>query len=423
MEILVDAGEALPRIKDEIAAATSRVHLAVWHLEPGFEIEPPGLSIKDLLAQVARSADVRVLMWGGTPLPTPFHPSRRDMRAVCAELAAAGVSCALDSKERPLHCHHEKIIVVDDRVAFVGGLDLTTLGGDRHDDILHIPRGSIGWHDAAACLSGPIVNDVSDHFSMRWKEVTGERLAPVPTLEPTSEGVEAQIVRTVPEKAYSTLPRGDFRILEAYVRALRSATRLVYLENQFLWSNEIVSLLADKLRHPPDESFRLLLVLPSKAMTGTDNTLGQLSLLEEADAGADRLLVCTAYAHDGPHAQPIYVHAKIGIVDDRWLTIGSANLNEHSLLNDTEVNLIACDEQLARQTRQRLWAEHLETAVENVLADPTELFDAAFRPVAREQADRLTRGMPPTGRIAKLPGVSRRSKRMLGPIQDLLIDT
>ena len=64
-------------------------------------------------------------------------------------------------------------------------------------------------------------------------------------------------------------------------------------------------------------------------------------------------------AHQGAVSSPVYVHAKIGIVDDRWLTIGSANLNEHSLFNDTELNVLTCDPELARGTRLRLWSEHL----------------------------------------------------------------
>ena len=75
------------------------------------------------------------------------------------------------------------------------------------------------------------------------------------------------------------------------------------------------------------------------------------------------------------------MHAKIGIVDDRWLTVGSANLNEHSLFNDTEMNVVTCDAALARDTRLRLWAEHLE--LDDVdAADPATLVDEHWRPIA-----------------------------------------
>ena len=86
------------------------------------------------------------------------------------------IQCALDSHERPLHCHHEKTIVIDDRVAFVGGIDLTAESGDRFDSSEHHARAAVGWHDVSTRIEGPAVADVSAHFRMRWREVTGETL-------------------------------------------------------------------------------------------------------------------------------------------------------------------------------------------------------------------------------------------------------
>ena len=135
----------------------------------------------------------------------------------------------------------------------------------------------------------------------------------------------------------------------------------MYLENQFLWAPELVELLAAKLRDPPHDSFRLVVVLPSKANNGQDDTKGQLGRLVAADGGAGRLLAATLRSLTGTRDDPLYVHAKVGIVDDRWLTVGSANLNAHSLLNDTEMNVCTDHRELARHTRLRLWAEHLDT--------------------------------------------------------------
>ena len=91
-----------------------------------------------------------------------------------------------------------------------------------------------------------------------------------------------------PEKLYEFAPRGDFRIIEAYLRALRSAQQLVYLENQFLRSPEIVNILADKLRRPPADEFRLVIMLPGRPNTGEDDTRGQLALLAEVKPTATR---------------------------------------------------------------------------------------------------------------------------------------
>jgi phosphatidylserine/phosphatidylglycerophosphate/cardiolipin synthase-like enzyme len=320
-----------------------------------------------------------------------------------------------------MHCHHEKTIVVDDRVAFVGGIDLTADSGDRFDSQSHPARGQVGWHDACACIAGPAVTDVARHFAMRWHEVTGEVLrAPAPAHPAGS--VELQIVRTVPEKVYGAVPDGDFRIIESYVRALRGAQRLIYLENQFLWSPEISSVLVEKLRNPPHEDFRLLVVLPAKPNNGGDDTRGVLGELIDADRGAGRLVACTLFARAGKLADPVYVHAKIGIVDDEWLTLGSANLNEHSLFNDTEMNIVTHDHETARRTRLRLWVEHLELAAEEVDGDPTRVIDELWKPISKEQLARRQAGEPLTHRLVRLPHLSSRSERLLGPLQGLLVD-
>ena len=120
--------------------------------------------------------------------------------------------------------------------------------------------------------------------------------------------------------------------------------------------------------------------------------------------------------------EALYVHAKVAIVDDRWLTVGSANLNEHSLFNDTEINIATCDPMLARHTRLALWAEHLDRTVEEIDHDPTTVIDGLWRPIAEEQVHRRSNGLALTHRLMQLPAVSRRAERLVGPMRGLLID-
>src|SRR5439155_26465813 len=223
----------------------------------------------------------------------------------------------------------------------------------------HPRRSRLGRHDAAARVCGPAVADVASHFACRWREVSGEAIAPAPAQADAGE-LQLQVVRTVPENVYEFCPRGDFRVLEAYTRALRAARSLVYLESQFLWSSHVVEILASKLSDPPSDGFRVVVLLPAKPNNGADMTRGQLGVLADADRSGERFLAATISARSGSLVAPLYVHAKIGIVDDAWLTIGSANLNEQSLFNDTEKNLVCCDQPLARDVRLRLWSEHLE---------------------------------------------------------------
>jgi phosphatidylserine/phosphatidylglycerophosphate/cardiolipin synthase-like enzyme len=180
--------------------------------------------------------------------------------------------------------------------------------------------------------------------------------------------------------------------------------------------------LRDKLTNPPDPGFRMLFVLPANPKSGNDDTRGVLAELIDADDDDGRMLACALYARSGPRADPIYVHAKVAIVDDRWLTLGSANLNEHSLFNDTEMNIVAHDAELAVRTRQRLWAEHLELPPDQIPADATRAIDELWKPISAEQLERRTTGRPLTHRLVRLPHVSRRTRRVLGPIDSVVVD-
>ena len=413
VELLVDGAEALPRMVADIAAAQSHVHLAGWFFSPDFRMGHGGPTLKELLAGAAERCEVRVLAWAGAPLPL-FHPDRGEVRTTRDELTrGTRIEMTLDAKERPLHCHHEKLVIVDDRVAFVGGIDLTDFAGNRLDHSHHLPRDTLGWHDACVRLEGPVVADVAEHFALRWPRALPPRGRPG---EHVGGGLEVQLVRTVPERVYDGLPNGEFTILESYVRALRGAQRLVYLENQFLWSPEIVKILAAKLRKPPADDFRLLVLLPAKPNNGAEDTRGQLGVLADAAVrGGDehRFLACTL-VQPGPSGGPVYVHAKIGIVDDNWLTIGSANLNEHSLFNDTEVNVVLRDDSFVRAARLRLWSEHLARSAAELEGDPCRVVDELWHPLSEEHSEGQ--------KFRKLSHVSRRTRALLGPLNGLIVD-
>ena len=424
LEVLVDGAGAFAQIAQAIEQARHSVYLTGWHIAPEFELirGDRAVGVGPLLAQAAEQVDVRVLMWAGSPLPA-FHPTRREAAQAVKNLTRrTRIRCQTDPREHPLHCHHEKTIVIDGQVAFVGGIDMTDLAGDRYDTSGHPARRRLGWHDVTTRLTGPAVGDVLDHFSMRWLELTGEH---VPAEEPPGPAGThtVQVVRTVAEDMYDLLPRGDFRVLESYIRAITRAERYIYLENQFLWAPEIARRLAQKLRQPPSDEFRIVILLPSKANNGQDDTRGQLGVLESADAGRGRLSVATLRSLSGTRDDRLYVHAKVGIIDDRWLTIGSANLNAHSLLNDTEMNVVCDDPALARNTRLRLWSEHLQVE-EAAISDqtPSAVIDGLWRPIAAQQLERRRAGAPPTHRLLALPGVSKRSGRLLGPLVGLVDD-
>ena len=426
VEVLIDGEAYFPALIEAIESAERFVHVAGWALDPDFQLRrgESSLTVRELLSEAAKRVDVRVLLWAGAPAPV-MKPTRSEVREIAARLTkGTQIQCGRDSHERPMHCHHEKIVVIDGRIAFVGGIDLTALSGDRYDSPTHPYRGSIGWHDVSTRVAGPAVADVANHFALRWFETTGEH---APTAEPSGPvgASTVQVVRTVPDSVYRhLLPQGDYRLLDAYRGALQQAQNLIYIESQFLWSPEIVAIIGEKLVHPPGDEFRVLLILPARPQSGNDDTRGQLALLEDCDraGGGGRLLACALFAHRGAERAQIYVHAKVAVIDDRWLTIGSANLNDHSLFNDSEMNIVTDDAELATATRHRLWAEHLQLPITRVSGEPHHVIDSLFAPTAQDQLDRHNAKTPTTNRLIRQTAGSRRVEHLLGPLDSLAVD-
>src|SRR5206468_2633947 len=123
----------------------------------------------------------------------------------------------------------------------------------------------------------------------------------------------------------------------------------------------------------------------------------------------------------GPGGNPVYVHSKAAVVDDACLTVGSANLNEHSLFNDTEANVVVRDPALAREVRLRLWEEHLERPREEIDGNPARVFDELWKPLAEQRLEQRRRQGWADGKLTLLPHVSRRSEALWGPLNGLFV--
>lgn len=194
---------------------------------------------------------------------------------------------------------------------------------------------------------------------------------------------------------YPFAPRGERSIARAYVKAFARARRLIYIEDQYLWSRNVALTLARALRTRPD--LRLVVVVPrfpdeDGRLSGPTNRIGQLTALRVLhDAAGDRVAVYDLARED----VPIYVHAKVCIVDDVWMTIGSDNLNRRSWTHDSEVSCAILDatlddrrpldpaglgdgaRRLPRETRLDLWREHLQCTALPI--DPLIGFDLLRR--------------------------------------------
>ena len=157
------------------------------------------------------------------------------------------------------------------------------------------------------------------------------------------------MLRTYPAKqpAYPFAPDGERSVARAYLKALRRARRLVYLEDQYFWSESAARALADALRAHPE--LRVVVVVPrypdrDGRVAGPAARIGReraTRIVEQA--GGDRVLVCDLENEDGT---PIYVHAKVCVVDDVWLMVGSDNMNRRSWTHDSELSCAVLDDTL-----------------------------------------------------------------------------
>lgn len=298
-----------------------------------------------------------------------------------------GLRFALDGNHPVAASHHQKVVVIDDALAFVGGLDLTIRRFDtrehrRHDSCRTDPAGQPygPFHDVQMAVSGEIAAALGALARQRWLRATGETIhTPGITGHHWPRGL-AQAAHAVPvaisrtEPAYNGQP-AITEIRQLYIDALTAARRYIYIENQYFTA----AFLGDALRtilageDPPE----VIVVLPERTSGWLqEHTMGLLrgrlvGLLRTADRH-HRLRICYPHADDLGDDY-IRVHSKVLIVDDRLLSIGSANTNNRSMGLDTECNLTieACDGPGAgaiRDFKDDLLAEHLHLSRREVHA-------------------------------------------------------
>ncbi len=190
-----------------------------------------------------------------------------------------------------------------------------------------------------------------------------------------------QILRTYPSKrpAYPFAPDGERSIARGYSRAFERARRLIYIEDQYFWSDLVAAALADALRREPE--LRVIAVVPrfpeeDGRISGPPMLYGQRLAWETLhEAGGDRFAM---FDLENAAGVPIYVHAKVCVVDDHWMTIGSDNLNLRSWTHDSELTcaVVDPDGELPRSVRGSLWAEHLGLPADDPrLSDLTSALD------------------------------------------------
>jgi phosphatidylserine/phosphatidylglycerophosphate/cardiolipin synthase-like enzyme len=417
----------------------------------------PGTEVATVLSNLARRrVDVRGLVWRSHPDQVGL--SEQEALRLADVVNEAGGELLLDERVRRAGSHHQKLVLVRhlgheaDDVAFLGGIDLCH---GRRDDGRHLGDPQAieldrrygdrpPWHDVQVELRGPAIGDVSHTFRERWDDPTPldhrnpwraamarvarepRRPKPLPPrpADPGTAGPHAvQVLRTYPAKGppYPFAPDGERSIARAYAKAFRRARQLIYLEDQYLWSEHVVGALADALR--ANDELRLIAVVPryperDGRISGPAERIGHQQALDLMhEAGGRRVAV---YDLENDEGTPIYIHAKVGVIDDVWAIVGSDNLNLRSWTHDSELSCAVLDatgderepldpgdqgdgaRQFARDLRLRLAAEHLGRAADDrELLDPGHTFELWRATAAALDSwhDGGGRGPRPPGRI------------------------
>jgi phospholipase D1/2 len=397
--VIVDAANYFAAVRAAVQNARHSVLLIGWDFDTRIKLDRPdaGSKVPNRLGKylkwvVQRRPDLRVyvLRWdlgtiralarGSTPFVIlDWMHSKSEGR----------IRFKLDGAHPAGSAHHQKVVVIDDALAFCGGIDMTADRWDTREHLDENPervrpttkRRYGPWHDVSTAVDGDVARALGELARERWKRATGEDLEPPPPiesawpegLEPSFRDVEVAVSRTEPEYEGQ---RGVHEIEALYLAAIAAAERTIYIESQYFASRKIAEAMAARLREPDGPE---IVVINPETADGwlEEKVMGSsrarlLHLVREADRD-DRFRLYTPVTARG---RPIYVHAKVMVVDDRLLKVGSSNLNNRSLGFDTECDLSvetrpgALDGSLGRSIvglRNDLVAEHL--GVENAVLE------------------------------------------------------
>jgi phosphatidylserine/phosphatidylglycerophosphate/cardiolipin synthase-like enzyme len=359
--LLIDMEAYFDAAMDAMSRAKHCVHLLNWAFEASTLFHPePGCTgkasdrIGNFLIALAKrpEIDVRVLCWkSAMPVAATQHFFPFVDRRV---FTGTQVKFVLDGKLPIGACHHQKVIVVDDAIAFCGGGDI---GPDRWDTPAHLddnPRREKtrrdnkcfdSRHEVMGLVDGPAAAALGELFRDRWRRATGEALRSCPPvrpprwpgrIKPAFKDIDVGLSRT--GSAWRDHP--EIRETEAlHVRSIRAARTCIYMESQYFTSPLIAAELAKRLREPAGPEVVLISTEHSPSyfdQVTMDRT--RLTFIRTLKA-ADRHGRFHAYSPVTTLGRTIIVHAKLTVVDDVLLRIGSANVNNRSLGFDTECDM------------------------------------------------------------------------------------
>lgn len=421
--VLIDAEEYFRHLEAALRKARRSILIIGWDFDASIRLLP-GDSASPALGDLLRSLvdehpelEVRLLIWNlstvhapGATLPLLLGAPWQDHPRI---------SLRLDSPHPVYGAHHQKIVCIDEAVAFSGGIDLTV---NRWDTTEHRPEdrrrtcedGSLydAVHDIQMVVDGEAARSVATVAFDRWRVATGETVARQPAagdlwpdgLTPEFNDIPVAVARTTPRR----FRRGIREIERLSYDALRAARRSIYIEAQYFADFRIVDNLAPALAKKDGPEIVILVPRQGHGFverwvmdSNRDRCFRQL---RKADRfGRLRTVYPVVASREGDC--PIFIHAKLLIVDDKFLRVGSANLNRRSTGLDTECDLAveALDSDTERgiaNVRARLLAEHLGEEM-TAISDKLDLGGAGLARLIDDQPAHAPRALRPYTHIAR----------------------
>ena len=395
--LLIDGAAYFDALRRALPLAQNSIMIVGWDIRSDLSLDPLGdhRPLRSCLRRLLKrrpQLQIRVLVWDW---PFFFSLDREPLPQLQFGFARSRrLRLVLDCEHPAAACHHEKIVVIDGRLAFCGGIDLSAGRWDRPEHRPHEPaRGRVGrairppFHDCMLMVEGEPARALDELVGERWYAATGERLPPPDHraslwpvgIEPWLSPARVGLCRTRPAWSGRTEAR---EVESLYLRAIGAARRSVYIENQYLTVLPVADALAARLREPDGPE---VVIVGPKACEGVVETAvmdrGRAEFLKRlrADDRFGRLRVLHPVNAEGADAPvPINVHAKLMIVDDRLLVVGSANLSNRSMRLDTECNLALeaqgeSDRSAVLRARDALLGEHLGCGPETFAARVRDL--------------------------------------------------
>jgi phosphatidylserine/phosphatidylglycerophosphate/cardiolipin synthase-like enzyme len=357
---LVDAQDYFCAVWEALANARHSILLLGWGFDPRTRLQPDGFEGPDdpdeighVLLRLARERpelDIRVLIWkSALPIAASqeFFPHKARQW-----FEKSRVHFRLDDMTPLSGCHHQKVLVIDDRVAFCGSGDF---GTDRWDSPAHLDADSRRIdpdfqqhpprHEVMMLVDGAAAKALGELSRERWRRATEETLEPPPaathdpwpaSVRPDMERAPVAIVRTEPAWHGREVVQEWEKLTFA---SIAMARRCLYLENQYFTAPDIAEAIARRLAEP--DGPEIVLVSTERSPSWFDRlTMDRTrSMVIGRLKAADVFGRFRAWCPETSSGQPVIVHAKLAVIDDQLARIGSANLNNRSGGLDTECEL------------------------------------------------------------------------------------